>query len=83
MTIPTDRPGTALLVVDVQGAVVERSIRRDEAGAKTLMLKACGPDPKTELVVIAEVTVRLRRRLRRVLPGDRVRRHRGHAVHAG
>ena len=32
-----------------------------EAGAKTLSLKACGPDPETELEVIAEVAARLRR----------------------
>ncbi|NDH84339.1 MAG: cysteine hydrolase, partial [Acidimicrobiia bacterium] len=28
MTIPTDRPGTALLIVDVQVGVMEPSIRR-------------------------------------------------------
>jgi alkanesulfonate monooxygenase SsuD/methylene tetrahydromethanopterin reductase-like flavin-dependent oxidoreductase (luciferase family) len=32
-----------------------------EAGAKTLSLKACGPDPETELEVIAQVAERLRR----------------------
>ena len=50
MTIPTDRPGTADDIVAFL-----------EAGAKTLSLKACGPDPETELEVIAEVAARLRR----------------------
>lgn len=34
MTISTDRPGTALLIVDVQVGVMEPSIRRDEVVAK-------------------------------------------------
>ena len=54
MTIPTDRPGIADDIV----AFLEPFV---EAGAKTLSLKACGPDPETELEVIAEVTARLRR----------------------
>ena len=33
MTIPTDRPGTALLIVDVQVGVMEPSIRCDEVVA--------------------------------------------------
>ena len=34
MTIPTDRSGTALLIVDVQVGVMGPSIRRDEVVAK-------------------------------------------------
>ena len=42
MTIPTDRPGTALLIVDVQVGVMEPSIRRDEvvANISTLVDRA-------------------------------------------
>ena len=40
MTIPTDRPGTALLIVDVQVGVMEPSIRRNEVVANRLN-KAC------------------------------------------
>ena len=42
MTIPTDRPGTALLIVDVQVGVMEPSIRRNEvvANISTLVDRA-------------------------------------------